>query len=417
LEGIAIPEGAEDAYFAPTVSTEAASFYEHCARTIDRSLAVGVHGLPLMGSGDWNDGMNQVGVAGRGESVWLGWFACSVVAGFAPLARNRGETKRATDWETAAREWKAALTTQGWDGAWFKRAYFDNGDAMGSAHNAECQIDLIAQAWSVIFNNDTLETTSASRSQQAKALDSMHSLLFKPEDGLLQLLTPPFEKSDPSPGYIQAYPPGVRENGGQYTHAGVWALMAQAQAQRQGIPVITPWSGDPQPDTGVNLSAIKSRGDLAYSYFGCLSSAHRANHSEWGRAYGLEPYVLAGDVYSHAPYKGKGGWSWYTGAAGWLHQAAISAMFGLDMQAKTLSFSPCLPAHWDEAKLTLTRAGVQMHFRITRTAESFSPPDLQPGERLLGVDEELPWQTLQDNSHYVIFLPELPATAIAANQL
>ena len=345
LDGAAIPAGAEDAYYTPTVSAEAASVYEHAARTIDRSLRVGVHGLPLMGSGDWNDGMNQVGAQGRGESVWLGWFLCRVVADFMPLARARGELKRVEAWETAESGWKSALLGPAWDGQWFKRAFFDDGQPLGSSLNPEGRIDLIAQAWSVLSG-------VAPPDLQRMAMASLELLLVDADAGLLRLLDPPLADSIPSAGYIQAYPPGVRENGGQYSHAGVWALMARAQLALDNRDI----------EDGSEQS-----GDVVYRYFTYLSPAHRASHPTRGPVYGCEPYVLAGDVYSHSPYVGRGGWSWYTGAAAWLHRASVEAMFGLRLDAHQLSLTPCLPTHWPHAELTLKRNGRCLHFIFVRS--------------------------------------------------
>ncbi|MBL8303222.1 MAG: carbohydrate-binding protein, partial [Ideonella sp.] len=335
LQGIAIPDGAEDAYYAPTIGDEQASVYEHAARTIDRSLRVGVHGLPLMGTGDWNDGMNRVGHEGRGESVWLGWFLCQVVAGFAPIARARGDAERAARWEDAARGWGEALRGEAWDGAWFRRAYFDGGEPLGSHTQPEARIDLIAQAWAVLSD-------VATPVQQHQALAAVEQHLVDPEVGLLRLLDPPLQHAVPSAGYIQAYPRGVRENGGQYTHAGVWALMARAQWQ--------------VGRTGQDRRSADG-GDVVYRNFTWLSPAHRAAHPRHGKVYGIEPYVVAGDVYSQPPYVGRGGWSWYTGAAAWLHRAAVGSILGLRQDEATLCFTPCLPSHWPFAELTLRRDG------------------------------------------------------------
>ncbi|MEI7465986.1 MAG: carbohydrate-binding protein, partial [Burkholderiales bacterium] len=268
IDGTAIPDGAEDAYYAPTISSGAASVYEHAARAIDRSLRVGAHGLPLMGTGDWNDGMNRVGHEGRGESVWLGWFLWQLVMDFAPLARERGQEERAGHWETAAQGWKAALSGEAWDGRWFKRAYFDDGSALGSYASAEARIDLIAQAWAVLSG-------AAPLPMQQLAMEAVEAHLVDHDAGLIKLLDPPLSHAQPSAGYIQAYPPGVRENGGQYSHAAVWALMAQAK--------------------------LNAPSDLPYRYFTCLSPAHRAANPTHGAVYGVEPYVVAGDVYTQAP--------------------------------------------------------------------------------------------------------------------
>ncbi|MES2958370.1 MAG: glucoamylase family protein [Pseudomonadota bacterium] len=340
IEGPAIAEGAEDAYYTPTVSADEASVYEHAARAIDRSLRVGVHGLPLMGTGDWNDGMNRVGHEGRGESVWLGWFLCRLVADFAPVARQRGELERALRWERAAVGWKLALNGAAWDGQWFKRAFFDDGQPLGSHANAEARIDLIAQAWAVLSG-------AAPPALQRMALVAVQTHLVDREAGLLRLLDPPLLHAQPSAGYIQAYPPGVRENGGQYSHGAVWALMAQAEY------------------------ATRQRGsaddiDQVWRSFSYLSPAHRSRQASHGAAYGIEPYVMAGDVYTQPPYVGRGGWSWYTGAAAWMHRAAIESIFGLRLGADELCFMPCLPSHWPEAELTLTREGRTMHFLLMR---------------------------------------------------
>ncbi len=380
IEGAAIPVGAEDAYDTPRVSALEATVYEHAARTIDGSLAVGVHGLPLMGSGDWNDGMNRVGYAGRGESVWLGWFLCQLVADFAPLARLRGDASRALHWENAALGWKTALSDAAWDGQWFRRAFFDDGQVLGSHANPEASIDLIAQAWSVL-------SEVAPKHLQRLALTAVEEHLVDHAAGLIKLLDPPLVHAVPSAGYIQAYPPGVRENGGQYSHAGVWALMAQAELA----------SSEP---------GASAAGDLAYRYFTYLSPAHRAIHPQRGPVYGLEPYVVAGDVYSQPPYVGRGGWSWYTGAAGWMHRAAIESIFGLRLGAQQLSFTPCLPSDWPRAELTLTRGTHSMRFILLRSSESGAlTATAQWGAQLLRPGEALHWPGLTPMSCFVIALP------------
>ena len=332
IDGAQIAAGAEDAYYVPGVAAQDASVYEHAARAIDHSLRVGAHGLPLMGTGDWNDGMNRVGAEGRGESVWLGWFLCRVVDDFAPLAIARGEAERAKTWQDAAAGWREALLGVAWDGQWFKRAFFDDGTPLGSHVNTECRIDLIAQAWSVISD-------VAPPSMRRMALAAMEEHLVDPDAGLLKLLTPALQDARPTAGYIQAYPKGVRENGGQYSHAGVWALIAQAM------------SGD---------------GDAAYRYFTYLSPAHRTANPDRAAAYEIEPYVMAGDIYSEAPYVGRGGWSWYTGSAAWLHRAAIEHMFGMQQQGHNITFTPCLPSHWSEAELTLNRDGRSLRVFLCR---------------------------------------------------
>ena len=360
LDGAAIPDGAEDAYYAPDISETQASIYEHCARTIDRSLVTGTHGLPLIGTGDWNDGMNRVGHEGKGESVWLAWFLCNVTQNFAPLAKARGDSARADKWLAARQGWIQALHTHGWDGEWFRRAFFDNGAPLGSSSNEECKIDLIAQAWSVLSGAST-DTFIQS------AMQAMTQQLIDDDSGLLRLLVPPFEKSANNPGYIQAYPPGVRENGGQYNHAAVWAMMAQAK------------TGDAQ---------------AAWESFKAVSPAHRSQHPTRGPLYELEPYVTAGDIYGAAPYAGRGGWSWYTGSAAWLYRAALENLLGLKVRQGELSLTPCVPADWPSFEVTLKLVGRVVTVRWQRGQETTLKPD-----RLVKAGEvvrlaELPVQAL-----------------------
>ncbi len=376
IEGGAIPEGAEDAYYAPTQSGASASVYEHAARAIDRSLQTGAHGLPLMGSGDWNDGMNRVGIEGRGESVWLGWFLCALVEDFGPLARSRGDTERAQRWEEAARGWRAALQADAWDGQWYKRAFFDDGTALGTQTDAECRIDLIAQAWSVISN-------AAPPAFQRMALEALERHLVDHEAGLVKLLTPPLQHKQPSAGYIQAYPPGVRENGGQYSHAGVWAVIAQAQS---------------------------GHADTAYRYFTYLSPAHRAASTEWGAVYAIEPYVMAGDVYTEAPCVGRGGWSWYTGSAAWMHRAAIEHLFGLRQRGDHISFVPCLPSHWPQAELTLRRDGRVLRVIFCRIGAMAALGEAARANAIeLRSGQSLRWSALAPHSCCLVRLADVEA--------
>jgi cyclic beta-1,2-glucan synthetase len=384
LEGPELAAGAEDAYFTPGVSAETATVWEHAARTVDASLRVGAHGLPLMGGGDWNDGMNEVGKQGRGESVWLGWFLCLVIAGMAPLARQRLDVKRAERWEAAAALRQQALQDNAWDGGWFYRAFFDDGQPLGGSASAECRIDLIAQAWSVLSDGATL-------AQQEMAMDAAQGRLVDGAAGLVKLLTPPLQHSQPRAGYIQAYPPGVRENGGQYAHAGIWALMAQAKLHRRGA---------------VQTADGMARADLAYRYFCHLSPAHRSADPVQSLVYGLEPYAMAADTYGEVPYLGVGGWSWYTGAAALMHRAVLESMFGLHQQADTLSLAPCLPTHWNEAELTLSRDGRKLHFVLLRLApEAVAQTARQRAAKVLRVGEILHWRALQADASYLIPLP------------
>ncbi len=406
IDGNEIPEGAEDAYDIPEISHETASVYEHAARTIDRSLRVGVHGLPLMGTGDWNDGMNRVGHEGRGESVWLGWFLCQVVSEFAPIANARGDTARARRWLNAADGWRTALRGPAWDGQWFKRAFFDNAQPLGSHQNEEGRIDLIAQAWSVLSG-------AAAPALQRMAMAAVDEHLVQREAGLIQLLDPPLARAVPSAGYIQAYPPGVRENAGQYSHAGVWSMMAQARMRRAGQPV-----------SGISASSVPDElaGDTVYRYFTYLSPAHRSQHPQRGPVYGIEPYVMAGDVYTQPPYTGRGGWSWYTGAAAWMHRAAIESVFGLSQTAETMSLCPCLPSHWPRAELRLRRGLLTLRFILVRalTHDAMALAALAPADaaqaRLLLPGDPLAWQGLEGEFAFVIptLEPLQPATAPAS---
>lgn len=334
LAGQAIPADAEDVYETPAVADQRASVYEHAALAIDASLTSGAHGLPLIGSGDWNDGMNRVGHEGRGESVWLAWFSCHVVAAFGPIARQRGDLDRLERWEAAVRGWRKALRGPAWDGDWYRRAFFDDGTPLGAHVNRECRIDLIAQAWAVLGDGGT-------RERQESALLAAERLLVDETAGVVRLLDPPLAQALPNAGYIQAYPPGVRENGGQYSHGGVWALMAAAR-----------------------LGHV----ELAWRLFTLLSPAHRSADERRGPAYEIEPYVMAGDVCTQPPYVGRGGWSWYTGSAAWMHRAAIESICGLRVRGDRVLFDPQLPLHWSDCRVTLQRDGQTHHFVIARVA-------------------------------------------------
>jgi cyclic beta-1,2-glucan synthetase len=312
LAGDLLTEGQGDAYFEPRVSDTRATLFEHCARALDRSLAVGSHGLPLMGAGDWNDGMNRVGEHGQGESVWLGWFLHAVLWEFSKIADSRGEHGRAETWRLHVSALKAALERDGWDGAWYRRAYFDDGTPLGSAENAECRIDSIAQSWGVMSG-------SAEPGRAARAMGEVDRQLVLRPAGLMLLFTPPFENTDHNPGYIKGYLPGIRENGGQYTHAAAWTVIAFAAL------------GD---------------GDKAYELFRMLNPIPRASTRANVQRYKVEPYVVAGDVYTEPPHVGRGGWTWYTGSAGWLYRAGLEWILGFRVHGAMLSIDPCIPRIW-----------------------------------------------------------------------
>ena len=319
LEGRQLLPEQEDAYFEPVISARTATLFDHCALALDISLPTGVHGLPLMGGGDWNDGMNRVGHKGQGESVWLAWFLHTTLLGFAGLAESREATESSTRWRNHAAQLKHAAETAGWDGSWYRRAYFDDGTPLGSSGNTECRIDSLAQSWSVISG-----AGDPGRARQAMA--AVDEYLVRTGDDLILLFTPPFEKTSLDPGYIKGYLPGVRENGGQYTHAAVWVLMA---------------------------NSILGEGDKVGELFCMLNPINRSATRAGAFAYKVEPYVVAADVYAESPHTRRGGWTWYTGAAGWLYQAGIESVLGLRIRDGKLTFKPCVPSTWRSYEMTL----------------------------------------------------------------
>ena len=312
LDGAVLKADEHESYFQPATSREQGTLFEHCARALQTSLVVGSHGLPLIGTGDWNDGMNRVGVGGKGESIWLGWFLHAALSAFAPLADRRGEAARATGWRQHAVTLAHALERDGWDGAWYKRAYFDDGTPLGSQANDECQIDSIAQSWGVISG-------AAEQSHAATAMASVDARLTRRQDGLALLFTPPFDRAARDPGYIKGYPPGIRENGGQYTHAAVWSVIALAML------------GD---------------GDKAGELFSLLNPITHASTRADVYRYKVEPYVTCADVYDEASHVGRGGWTWYTGSAGWMYRAGLEWLLGFRLRGTTLVVDPCVPKSW-----------------------------------------------------------------------
>ena len=316
-------------YDLPSTSSQSASLFEHCARAIDRSLTAGAHGLPLMGSGDWNDGMNRVGHEGRGESVWLGWFLYTVLTEFAAIAALRADTSHASRWRAEAARLKAALELA-WDGDWYRRAYFDDGTPLGSAENDECRIDSISQSWAVL--------SGAARSDRAeRAMDAVRSHLVRREAQVVLLLSPAFDRGVKDPGYIKGYLPGVRENGGQYTHAAVWTIMALAKL---------------------------GYGDEAVEVFHMINPINHTRDAAGVARYAAEPYVVAGDVYAHPEHMGRGGWSWYTGSAGWLYRAGLESILGLTRRGATFSIDPCVPAVWSDFRIDWRFGGSTYHIRV-----------------------------------------------------
>jgi len=349
IEAPVLEEGKDDAYSQPTISTESGSVFEHCVRAIDRSLGVGEHGLPRMGSGDWNDGMNTVGNQGKGESVWVGWFLIKTLSDFTPLCDSRGETKRGAKYVKHIKDLKTALEKSAWDGNWFRRAYFDDRTPLGSAENEECKIDSIAQSWGII--------SGGAKTQQAtRAMASVDEHLIRRGDGLVLLFTPPFDKSPLNPGYIKGYLPGVRENGGQYTHAAIWTLIAFAKL------------GD---------------GDKAGELFSLLNPINHAFTRSGLHRYKVEPYVVAGDVYNEPKHIGRGGWTWYTGAASWMYRAALESMFGFHLRGEALKIEPCIPRSWRDFEIDYRRANTLYKIRVE------NPKSVSSGVREIRLDGEL----------------------------
>ncbi|HHZ19539.1 MAG TPA: glycosyl transferase family 36 [Firmicutes bacterium] len=304
--------------YGPTrQSKETASLYVHCVRAVDRAAVFGAHSLPLIGGGDWNDGMNKVGAEGYGESVWLAWFLYKTIEEFLPVCARLGDEDRVKRYRLILDQIVMATENSGWDGQWYRRAYNDQGNPMGSVNNFECQIDCIAQAWAVLSG-------AAPRDKATTAMWSLYHRLVMHDEAIINLLSPPFSETKPSPGYIQAYPPGVRENGGQYTHGAIWAIIA--------------W-------------AMLGEGNIAGELFRLINPIYHAQTPREAQTYRLEPYVVAADVYSAPPYVGRGGWSWYTGSAGWMYQAGLEWILGIQRQGEYLLLRPCIPEDWPGYKV------------------------------------------------------------------
>ncbi|HUL63078.1 MAG TPA: glucoamylase family protein [Burkholderiaceae bacterium] len=346
LEAPELEPAQHDAYFTPDISELSGTLFEHCARALDRSLVVGAHHLPLIGSGDWNDGMNRVGDQGKGESVWLAWFFYSTLLDFALVAEQRGASAEAARWREHAARLQAAAESQGWDGAWYRRAYFDDGTPLGSAGNAECRIDSIAQSWSVLSG-------AADPMRARRAMEEVDAYLVRPGDDLVLLFTPPFDNAGRDPGYIKGYLPGVRENGGQYTHAAVWCVMAHAKL---------------------------GNGERAAELFAMLNPLNHTSTRAGVHAYKVEPYVVAADIYAEPPHARRGGWTWYTGAAGWMYRAGLECLLGVTRRGDTLRVAPCIPGHWSGFRLRY------QHGSATYEISVENPRAVMRGVALIDVD-------------------------------
>lgn len=330
LEAPLLATGEDESYMQPTVSNERATLYEHCVRTLDRSLALGEHGLPLMGSGDWNDGMNRVGNQGKGESIWVGWFLHNTLEWFTPFSEARKDATRAATYREHVTKLKRALEAEAWDGDWYRRAYFDDGTPLGSVQNEECRIDSIAQSWGVISG-------AADHHRAARAMAAVEEYLIRRGDGLVILFTPPFDHSALDPGYIKGYVPGVRENGGQYTHAAIWTLIAYASL------------GD---------------GDRAGELFALLNPINHASTRAGLHKYKVEPYVAAGDVYAVPPHTGRGGWTWYTGSASWMYRAGLESILGFQLRGDRLTLDPCIPRSWPEYEINYRYGSARYQIKV-----------------------------------------------------
>ena len=304
------------------------SLYEHCRRALDKGTTSGPHGIPLMGGGDWNDGMNRVGIGGSGESVWLGWFLYATLTRFADLCERVDDGQQAAAYHKRAAALRQALEDNAWDWGWYRRAYYDDGTPLGSSENDECQLDAIAQSWAVL-------SEAADRKRAAQAMAAVARRLVRKDDRLILLFTPPFDKTEHDPGYIKGYPPGIRENGGQYTHAAIWTVWAFAEL---------------------------GQGDQAEELFQILNPIYHSDTPEKAARYRVEPYVVAADIYSVPPHVGRGGWTWYTGSAGWMYRLGTEAILGLhkvgaDGDRQALRIDPCIPRHWSGYELAYRYGG------------------------------------------------------------
>ena len=313
----------DEIYGVPDISDTLNSVFGHCVHALERACTVGDHGLPLIGSGDWNDGMNRVGVRGKGESVWLAWFLIDTCRKFAVHAERRGESETAGRLRAHADLYVEAVERSAWDGEWYRRAYYDDGAPLGSHVNNECQIDSIAQSWSVISN-------AGDPSRRTIAMESLQRRLVREDARLIMLLTPPFDRGTHDPGYIQGYLPGVRENGAQYTHAALWAVLA---------------------------TALQGNGDRAFELYQMINPVTHASSADDVSVYKVEPYVVAADVYTAEGHLGRGGWTWYTGSASWLYRVGLEAILGFKKTGDVLEIDPCVPSRWTEFSITYRHGG------------------------------------------------------------
>ena len=336
LQAAPLATGEEDRYGEYGAAGGITTLYEHCRRAIERGTTSGAHGLPLMGGGDWNDGMNRVGAGGRGESIWLGWFLHATLSRFAVVCEHRGDAGQAAAYRQRAEALRQALERSGWDGGWYLRAFYDDGTPLGSAQDAECQIDSIAQSWAVLSG-------AGEPGRAAQAMDAVRRRLVRPEDGLLLLFTPPFDKTPRDPGYIKGYLPGIRENGGQYTHAALWSAWAFAEL---------------------------GQSETAEKVFRLLNPIYHADTPVKVERYKVEPYVVAADVYGVAPHIGRGGWTWYTGSAAWMYRLGLEGILGLRRAGAGLVIEPHIPAGWPGYDVTYRYGQATYHICVRNRGSS-----------------------------------------------
>ncbi len=330
LRGEPLKPGEDERYSLYESTKENYMLYEHCLRAIRKGSTAGIHGIPLIGTGDWNDGFNRVGEKGRGESIWLGWFLCAVLENFAPLCVGMGDEDQAKDLRDRAKALAKALDLHGWDKDWYLRAFYDDGSPLGAAGNMECEIDAIAQSWAVLSH--------AGKPDKVKsAMQAVDQILVRQQDDLVLLFTPPFNRTPKDPGYIKGYPPGIRENGGQYTHAATWTIWA--------------W-------------AALGNGDRAEELFRLINPINHADTPEKIARYAVEPYVVAADVYSEPPHVGRGGWTWYSGSGGWFYRLGLTAILGFDRVGDKLRIDPSIPSHWPGYTIVYRKGKIRYEIRV-----------------------------------------------------
>ncbi|PWT76645.1 MAG: cyclic beta 1-2 glucan synthetase, partial [Bacteroidetes bacterium] len=339
IEGRPLNPGEESYYDLPTKSEPSTSLYDHCVKAIDHGLRFGEHGLPLIGSGDWNDGLDKVGNHGKGESVWLAFFLYNILTDFAEIAKTKGDQPYSEKCNREAEQLKKNIQKNAWDGGWYRRAYFDNGEPLGSKENTECKIDSIPQSWSIISNGGDPDRSRT-------GLEAAYQKLVRKTDSLIQLFDPPFDKSNLNPGYIKGYVPGVRENGGQYTHAAIWLIMAFAKLNDK---------------------------ERTWELLNMINPINHADQNDLSQIYKVEPYVIAADVYAMSPFVGRGGWTWYTGSAGWMYQLIIESFIGLKRKANKLVIEPCIPEFWQTLTIRYQYMETNYHIRLIQ--------DLHPNEK------------------------------------